>query len=246
MKIIISPAKKMICDADWLAPTRLPPLLSQAERLVSHLRTLSLSALQRLLCCNDQLAALNYQRYQEMDLRSATTPALLAYQGIQYQYMAPGVLSDAALDYLEQNLYILSGLYGALHPFDAVVPYRLEMQTRLQTPFCHSLYDFWGDLIYKEIVMPGEILINLASKEYAKAILPHLNTNILCITPRFGEWVGKGVVEKGVYVKMARGEMVRFLAEYAINSPRDLLKFDRLGYQYAPALSSPESPVFLK
>ena len=109
MRIIISPAKKMREDVDSLPPRGLPALLGETERLLAHLRGLSLPELKKLLSCNDQLAQLNYQRYQTMDLGRRLTPALLAYEGIQYRYMAPGVFSQGALDYVEDHQRILSG-----------------------------------------------------------------------------------------------------------------------------------------
>lgn len=246
MKLIISPAKQMICDTDWLAPKQFPLLLEKAEQLVDYLRTLSLSELQKLLMVNDALAQQSYKFYHTYSLREACTPAILAYQGIQYRYMAPDLFSEPALDYIEQHLFILSGLYGILRPLDAVIPYRLEMQAKLHTDFCRNLYDYWGDKLAHMVLQPGETLLNLASKEYAKAILPHLPADTRCITPIFGERVGTKVIEKGVYVKMARGEMVRFLAERGAMDPSELLAFDRLGYRFEPELSTENAPVFLK
>ena len=246
MRIIISPAKKMREDVDSLPPKGLPALLGETERLLAHLRGLSLPELKKLLSCNDQLAQLNYQRYQTMDLGRRLTPALLAYEGIQYRYMAPGVFSQGALDYVEDHLRILSGFYGVLRPFDGVTPYRLEMGARLKTSFCKDLYDFWGEKLAAALD-PGGVVLDLASGEYSRAVIPHLPAGTRVITPIFGELRADGkVAEKGVYVKMARGEMVRFLAERGAETPEAMKDFDRMGYAYAPERSDDTTYVFLR
>ncbi len=246
MRIIISPAKKMNDDLDGLPPRDLPVLLGETERLLAHLKGLSLPELKKLLACNDQLAELNFRRFQTMDLRRRLTPALLAYEGIQYRYMAPGVFSRGALAYVQEHLRILSGFYGVLRPFDGVTPYRLEMQAKLKTGSCKDLYDFWGDSL-AEALAPDGVVVDLASGEYSKAVVPRLPVNIRVITPIFGELRSDGkVVEKGVHVKMARGEMVRFLAEGSVEDPEVITAFEGLGFRYCPQQSRPDRPVFLR
>lgn len=246
MRIIISPAKKMNDDLDGLPPRDLPTLLEETERLLEYLRALSLPELKKLLACNDQLAQLNYQRFQTMDLRRRLTPAILAYEGIQYRYMAPAVFSEGALAYAQEHLRILSGFYGVLRPFDGVTPYRLEMQAKLKTPFCKDLYDFWGGRLAQALESDG-VVVDLASGEYSKAVVSHLPAGTRVITPVFGELREDGkVVEKGVHVKMARGEMVRFLAEGGVEDPEGLNAFEGLHFRYCPQRSQPDRPVFLR
>ena len=246
MRIIISPAKKMNDDLDGLPPRELPVLLKETERLLAHLKGLSLPELKKLLSCNDQLAELNYRRFQTMDLRRRLTPALLAYEGIQYRYMAPGVFSQGALVYVQEHLRILSGFYGVLRPFDGVTPYRLEMQAKLKTTFCRDLYDFWGDQLAAALE-EKDVVVDLASGEYSRAVVPHLPDGVRVITPIFGELREDGkVVEKGVHVKMARGEMVRFLAEGDVEDPEAVTSFEGLGFRYCPQQSRPDRPVFLR
>ena len=246
MRIIISPAKKMNHDLDGLPPRDLPALLEETERLLAHLRGLSLPELKKLLACSDQLAELNFRRFQTMDLRRRLTPALLAYEGIQYRYMAPGVFSQGALDYVQEHLRILSGFYGVLRPFDGVTPYRLEMQAKLKAPFCRDLYDFWGGRLAAALE-EKDVEVDLASGEYSRAAVPHLPDGVRVITPVFGELREDGkVVEKGVHVKMARGEMVRFLAEGGVEDPAAITAFEGLGFRYCPQQSRPDRPVFLR
>ena len=142
MRIIISPAKKMVVDTDNFAIDTLPAFLEQAEQLKAALQKMSPAELQALWKCNDAIARLNVERLSAMDLRRRLTPAVVSYEGIQYQYMAPGVMETAQLDYLREHLRILSGFYGLLRPFDGVTPYRLEMQAKLSVDGHRDLYDF--------------------------------------------------------------------------------------------------------
>ena len=247
MKILISPAKKMRSDPDTLAPEALPALLSETERLLAALRTMTPGELQALWRYSDAIAAQNLERLRDMDLRRRLTPALLSYVGLQYQYMAPHLFTRPQFEYAETHLRILSGFYGVLRPFDGVLPYRLEMGARCSTPFCKNLYDFWGDSLYRTLTAGGEdTLLNLASAEYAKAVRPWVTPPVRWIDVTFGEADGDKVVEKGGYVKMARGEMVRFLAERNAETPEAAQGFDRLDYRFSPAHSTAASYVFLR
>ena len=191
MKLLISPAKKMREDGDFLAPRQAPALLERAAVLAEWLRGLDYTALKKLLACNDGIAELNFRRFQEMDLRRPGTPALLSYDGIQYQYMAPHLFTRPQFEYAETHLRILSGFYGVLRPFDGVLPYRLEMGARLKTEGARDLYAFWGD-------------------------------------------------------KLARGQMVRWMAERAVTRAEELQEFRDLGYRFLPERSHPGRYVFLK
>lgn len=118
MQIIISPAKKMNTDTDIVHYRQLPALLGETEGLLNWMRTLSFEELKSLWRCNEKIAELNYRRVREMDLQSSLTPALISYEGIQYQYMAPKVFTREEWDYAKEHLWILSGFYGALRPLD--------------------------------------------------------------------------------------------------------------------------------
>ncbi len=246
MKFIISPAKKMNLEDDFLQSRRLPVFIEKTELLLAYLQSLSYEDLKKLLACSDAIARTNFTRYQQMDLHARLTPALLAYEGIQYQYMAPSVFTNGEFEYIQEHLRILSGFYGILRPMDGVVPYRLEMQAKLKTHFCKNLYDFWGDTIARFLDEEDHVLINLASAEYSKAVLPYLKDSTQVITPVFGEWVREEIKEKGVYVKMARGEMVRYLAQCGAKTPEAMKGFDRLHYRYHPEYSDDSTWVFLR
>ncbi|MGC7873422.1 peroxide stress protein YaaA [Desulfosporosinus sp. SYSU MS00001] len=245
MKIIISPAKKMNMDADFLLPRNAPVFLEKTQTLKEYLQSLKYEELKKLLCCNDEIARLNYDRYQKMDLCVCTNPAILAYDGIQYKYMAPQVFECDYFDYIESHLRILSGFYGILKPFDGVVPYRLEMQAKLKTDFCNNLYDYWKDDIYRDLTQNDTTILNLASAEYSKTVEKYLTANVNYVTCKFGELIGGKLIEKGVYVKMARGEMVRFMAENAVEDLDKIKEFKGLGFGYSDELSDSKTLVFV-
>ena len=161
MKIIISPAKKMNIDTDTFAAGGLPEFVEDAKVLMGRIRALTLEEAKALWKCNDKLAELNYERFRNMDLEKALTPAVMAYEGLQYQHMAPRVFTEDALCYVKEHLRILSGFYGLLKPFDGVAPYRLEMQAKLQVNRSKDLYEFWGDRLYKKILDDDRTILNL-------------------------------------------------------------------------------------
>ena len=246
MNIIISPAKKMETEEDILCPSSSPVFLEQAKQIRDTLAGYSMEELKSLYNANDGITELNYRRIQEMDLDRGTTPAVLAYIGIQYQSMAPRVFTDSQWDYVREHLWILSGFYGALRAMDGIVPYRLEMQAKLKVGTAKDLYDLWGDRIYKELKKKSPVTVNLASKEYSRCIEKYLQPKDVYITCVFGEFSGEKIVQKGVYAKMARGEMVRFMAENRIGSPEEMKGFDRLGYAFRADLSDERTYIFIR
>ena len=244
MKIIISPAKKMNVDTDTLAPEGMPVFLKEAEQLLEWMRRLSFAEAKALWKCNDKIAEQNYKRFQEMDLRKNLTPAVIAYEGIQYQYMAPAVFGGAETDYIQEHLRILSGFYGVLRPFDGVVPYRLEMQAKASE--AGDLYRFWGDKLYREVTDGDHFILNLASKEYSKCVERYLTPEDTYLTCVFGELTDGKVKQKGTLAKMARGEMVRWLAENQVEDAEKIKGFDRLGYHFDEERSTDREFVFLE
>ena len=261
MNIIISPAKKMNVREDELDWADLPCFLSKAEELKEYIRGLSRSEARALWQCNETIAGLNYGRFQAMDLTGRLTPALLSYEGIQYQYMAPHLFSHGQWEYVKNHLRILSGFYGILRPDDRVTPYRLEMQARLAVDGKKDLYDFWGSSLFEELTgkteeetEPGSsgkaentpVILNLASREYSKAIEPFLTPDIRFVTCVFGVLKDGKVKIKATEAKMARGEMVRFLAENNVTDVEAVKGFSVSGYGYSPEHSEENSFVFIK
>ncbi|MFR4352764.1 MAG: peroxide stress protein YaaA [Roseburia sp.] len=246
MKIIISPAKKMRMNTDDLPCAGLPVLLMKTEKLMAYLKGLSHEERKHLWQCNDAIARQNTERLEHMDLARNLTPAILSYEGIQYQYMAPQILPQEALDYLQEHLRILSGFYGILRPLDGITPYRLEMQAKVSTDFCRDLYDFWGKDLYQDLIKDDNQVLNLASKEYGKNIEPFVGSSVLFVTCVFGELKEGKVKVKATLAKMARGEMVRFLAEHGVRELAGAKEFTGLGFSYDEARSTDEQWVFVK
>ena len=247
MKIIISPAKKMNVDTDVFGHTDLPVFLSRTKELMDYMKGLSFSEAKKLWSCNDKIAEQNFERYATMDLERQLTPAIISYEGIQYQYMSPMVLSEDGLDYIQKHLRILSGFYGILKPFDGVTPYRLEMQAKASVGAFKDLYEYWGDSLYQELTSDDDhVILNLASKEYSKCIEKYVGKDDLFVTCVFGELIDGKVVQKGTLAKMARGEMVRFLAENQVDTLEDVKQFQGLGYHLSEELSSAKEFVFIK
>lgn len=244
MRIILSPAKKMNVDTDKLEYQGLPVFLDRTQKILDWLRNQPYSELLKLWGCNDKIAEQNYKRLKEMDLEKRLTPAILSYEGIAFQYMAPAVFEDSSFDYVQEHLRILSGFYGVLKPMDGVTPYRLEMQAKAAIGGHKDLYDLWGDSLYNEVRDESGVIINLASKEYSRCIEKYLKTGDHYVTVVFCEMANGKLVTKGTYAKMARGEMVRYMAENGIEDPKDICSFDRLGYIYRKELSNDKEIVF--
>lgn len=246
MKIIISPAKKMNIENDTMLPVSEPELFEHTKKLYSILKEMSAEELRKLWGCNEKIAVLNYDRLQSLVPECAVSPALLSYEGIQYQYMAPHVFTEEQWEYVNEHLRILSGLYGILRPLDKVIPYRLEMQAKLEAEGKKNLYEFWGDQICQKLIQNETVILNLASKEYSKVIEKYIPDGIACITCIFGERVNGKIKVKGTLAKMARGEMVRWLSENNITDPEEIHGFTGLGFRYCEEESNPDTYVFLK
>ena len=246
MRIIISPAKKMKVDTDSFPYRDLPEFLTNTEEICGQLQSMSYEELKKLWKCNDQIAELNVRRLQDMDLLGRLTPAVLAYEGIQYQYMAPGVFTDQEYAYIQERLRILSGFYGILRPFDGVTPYRLEMQAKMKLGDCKDLYAYWGDRLAQTLFAETDCILNLASKEYSISVSKYLPNTVRFITCVFGEEKGGKVIEKGTMCKMARGEMVRYMAQNQIEKPEQVKSFSRLNYRFDESRSDDSTYIFLR
>lgn len=246
LAIIISPAKRMFHEPDITPPRGMPVMAGRTEEILSTLKALGEDELRRVLTVrNVSPYAEMYRRMEKGDLYSAAaSPAVLAFDGIQYKYMAPGVFTDAEAEYIHRRLFIISGFYGALGAYDGIIPYRLEMQAKLSVGAAHDLYEYWGDSIGRRVTEGRDTLIDLASAEYSRAVVPHA-TGVRVVGCVFAERDGARLIQKGVYVKMARGAMVRYMAERGVQRPEELQEFRGLGYSFEPLLSGKDKYVFL-
>ncbi|PKQ31912.1 MAG: peroxide stress protein YaaA [Actinobacteria bacterium HGW-Actinobacteria-2] len=257
MLILLSPAKALDFDSAVPSmPSTLPRLLDQSVALAAVMQTKSVAEVAALQHLSDELAALNVQRWADFAVPfpdGAARPAIFAFNGDAYQGLAARErFTDQDYQRAQTSLRILSGLYGVLRPLDLILAYRLEMGTRLTTDRGASLYQWWGERITDQLRADlaesgGErAVVNLASTEYFSAVQPQ-RLDAPVITPRFEDTNARG--RRSVisfYAKRARGEMAAWLITNAISATSELLAFDRAGYRYDQASSSPTAPVFVR
>lgn len=245
MKIIISPAKKMKRE-EYVAPLHRPMFLKEAGELLSFLRSLSDSEMAKVWKVKGALLSSSLSSLSMLSLEDIGSPAIFSYDGIQYTYMSPSSFTDSMLEYAEKNLRIISGLYGLLRPLDGVGTYRLEMESPISIPGYGDLYSYWGGKIASSLMEDERLLVNLASAEYSKAVLPYLPSTVNVVTPVFLDWEKGRYVSKGVYAKMERGEMVRFLAETGAETVEEIMKFSSRGYEFSRFLSDSNTLCFVR
>ena len=245
MKIIISPTKKMVVETDSFLADSEPQFLDNTQTILETLNALSYEEAKHLWKCNDAIAAENFERLQNMHLEKQLSPAVMSYKGLQFQYMAPDLLTEPELEYVKTHLRILSGFYGLLRPFDGISPYRLEMQAGLSVQGAKNLYAYWGDSLYQALEFDKGPVINLASKEYTKAIAPYLAETDQLIEIVFAHLIDGKLKVKATPAKMARGQMVRFMAEQTIQSLEGLKQFDHPHYQFSAEHSGERQFVYL-
>jgi cytoplasmic iron level regulating protein YaaA (DUF328/UPF0246 family) len=254
MHIILSPAKSM----DFETPTPVKNQSSihfgnESEALASILKTKSTQDLENLMGISPKLAKLNYERFQNWHLpfaKNEARQAIFAFKGDVYTGLDAYSLPESIIQEAQNKLFILSGLHGVLKPLDGILPYRLEMGSKLKNTKGEHLYHFWGDKITHYInqemsLNRSNTLINLASNEYFKSI----NKKILkadIITPEFKDLKNGTYKVVSFFAKKARGLMTRFILEHKLSKPEELLAFNADGYYYNAALSQSNKPVFTR
>jgi len=257
MKIILSPAKSLNQSADYshVQPTTIP-FPADTERLAKKLGKLSAKQIKKLMHLSDDLADLNFNRYQSFSNtfdESNSIPAGFIFNGAAYLGLDFESLSHDDQLEAQNRLRMLSGLYGVLKPFDLIQPYRLEMGTSLKiTPKVTNLYQFWGskiqDTIEKELKEEGsDLLVNVASSEYFKAAKLDKMKGVNVITPVFKD-INKNSEYKVnmTFAKRARGLMTRYIIQHKLNDAESLKSFDVEGYYFAPNESDSNQFVFLR
>ena len=252
MKIIISPAKSL--DFESNAPTQLytqPRFLEQSEKLSKKLKTISKKKLGELMKISDDLAALNYDRNQTWQTPFTVDnakQAIYAFTGAVFKGIDVVSLSEEKIPELQEKLRILSGLYGLLKPLDLIQPYRLEMGTKLPVGSTENLYKFWDHTLVdslNEELADKELLVNLASTEYFKA-LPKKALKVPMITPVFKELKNGEYKIVMTYAKTARGLMVRYILDNNIQTIAGLKGFNIDNYRFSEALSTENNLVFTR
>lgn len=272
MLIVLSPAKNL----DYESPLTTerysqPDMLDSAEELIEALRELAPQDISSLMSISDKLGVLNYDRYQQWSRPFSTDnarPAVLAFNGDVYTGLEADTMSDDDLQFAQEHLRILSGLYGLLRPLDLMQPYRLEMGTRFANSKGKNLYEFWGNRITEAIndhmdsigsvdsiesvdstesvdSIESAVLINLASNEYFKSVKPkQLNAEV--ITPVFKDAKNGQYKVISFFAKKARGKMASYIIRNRITDAEAIKAFDLDGYYFDEASSEPNKPVFLR
>ncbi|MFM2403646.1 MAG: peroxide stress protein YaaA [Pseudomonadota bacterium] len=255
MIFVLSPAKSLDYDTPLSDAARAratePLFTDQAAELIAQLAPLTPPQVASLMDLSDTLAALNVGRYaawQPQATEANSRPAVLAFNGDVYDGLQARSLGAAQLDWAQQHLVILSGLYGALRPMDRLQPYRLEMGTRLANPRGKDLYAFWGTRLADHLnerldAQRVPWLVNLASQEYFKSV-PRRALRHPVIDCVFEDWKGAGWKIISFHAKRARGLMARWMIDQRPSSADDLRGFDRDGYAWDASVSTPERSVF--
>ena len=253
MLTLISPAKKLDYEQqDERRPHTEPELLDHAQELLSDLKTLSPQDVCALMGLSDKLGALNYERFQAWQ-RPFTTEnakqAVLAFKGDVYQGLDAESMSDEDLQWAQDNLRILSGLYGVLRPLDLMQPYRLEMGTKFSNNRGKDLYSFWDGVINNQLNSlleePNALLVNLASNEYFKAV-KEKTLSARIVTPVFMDNKDGKYKMISFFAKKARGLMAAFIIKNKITDVELLKSFDSDGYSFNAALSEADKWVFTR
>ena len=254
MLTIISPAKKLDYSQPLEAQTFTQPLLLEhSEQLLKDLRLLSPEDICSLMGLSDKLGALNYERFQEWQTPFSTDNAKqanLAFKGDVYQGLDADNMGADELSWAQDNLRILSGLYGLLRPLDLMQPYRLEMGTKFANQRGANLYQFWGDIITDQLnklfpTSAQSVLVNLASNEYFKSVQPK-NINAEIITPVFMDPKGDKYKIISFFAKRARGLMSAFIIKNKITDAEQLKTFNVDGYSFNSAMSEGNKWVFCR
>ena len=252
MLIVLSPAKTLDFESPLTTKTATQPdFLDESQQLVDQLRRFSPAELSRLMGISDPLAVLNAERYATWArpfTPANARPAVLAFNGDVYEGLAAPTLSAADLKFAQTHLRILSGLYGLLRPLDLIQPYRLEMGIPLANVRGKNLYAFWGERLTEALsaaarVARADVLLNLASEEYFKAVVPKKLT-VPVIQPVFEDWKGGRYKIISFYAKKARGLMTRYAILNRLTEPEGLKAFDVEGYAFAPEASDGNTWVF--
>ena len=244
MLILLSPAKTLDYSKDFDVKPTAPAFLSDSSELIKELKTKEPKEIATLMGLSDNLATLNFDRYQSWKA------ALFVFQGDVYQGLKAETFNKKDIAFAQKHLRILSGLYGELRPLDVIKPYRLEMGTKLPTSKGKNLYEFWGNKIQENLLKElkankSELIVNLASKEYF-SVVGSLPKNIEVVAPVFKDFKNGEYKLISFYAKKARGYMSNWIIKNKVTSAKDLVKFKEEGYKYSKKLSTPEEPVFLR
>lgn len=244
MIAVISPAKNMKRDITEIKPT-IPSFPQQTRHLAQHLKQYSAWQLEELMHINPKLAMEAFADFQDFCWDAPGTPALLAYHGLQYRNIGAKDFTVEDFAFANEHLRIISGFYGLLRPSDQIQPYRLEMGGKVRINGM-DLYRFWGDTLRRELFASGELVIDLASKEYGKAVWPNAQVPGTCIACSFLVMRSGKLKTLATLAKMARGQMVRQMVKKRWTQPQQLQQFTWEGFCFDEIRSQPHQYVYVQ
>ena len=252
MLFLLSPAKSLDYESPLPAVTASQPqFVAQSTELISTLKKKTPQQIAELMDLSQALSTLNADRYKAWSPQFSeknARPAVLAFNGDVYEGLDAKTLKAKELQWAQEHLAILSGLYGVLRPLDLMQPYRLEMGTSLKHGKASNLYQFWGsqiaDYLNKQLAKDKDpVIVNLASQEYFKSVdRKVLQARVIeCVFQDHKNGQYKII---SFYAKRARGLMARFAIQHQVKTPEALQAFNLEGYAFAPEVSKPDTPVF--
>lgn len=244
MITIISPAKNMKVRKEKRRNLTDPVFFEKTKQIFEELKKLKPWEIESLMKVNEKIALQAFLDIQDFE-DGERSAAITTYDGLVFQNIGAADFTGWDMKYAQKHVRVLSGMYGVLRPTDAIHPYRLEMGCKVKVEG-KNLYQFWGDEIYKELYRKQDVILNLASEEYAKTVRKHLDRPDRFVDVEFLTMRGGKLRTIVAWAKMARGQMVRHIVKNRIDRPEDIKDFDWDGYEYEPSLSTESKYVFIR
>ena len=246
---IISPAKNMRnLKVDNIKPKMYGEsrfFTKETKEIINELKKLTPWDIQSIMKVNEKIAFQSYAYFQDFNFDEEGVCGLLAYDGLVFKNIKAEEFTSEDFDFANNHVRILDAFYGIVNPLDGVLPYRLEMQYKININD-KNLYKFWGDKLYKKLYSEDKVIINLASEEYAKAVRGFLDKDDIFIDIDFKIHKDGKLKTMATYAKMARGQMIKYIIENKINNPEDLKDFTFNGYKFDHNLSTNKKYVFIR
>ena len=246
---IISPAKNMRnLKVDNIKPKMYGEsrfFTKETKEIINELKKLTPWDIQSIMKVNEKIAFQSYAYFQDFNFDEEGVCGILAYDGLVFKNIKAEDFTQEDFNFANNHVRILDAFYGIVNPLDGVLPYRLEMQYKININD-KNLYKFWGDKLYKKLYSEDKVIINLASEEYAKAVRGFLDKDDIFIDIDFKIHKDGKLKTMATYAKMARGQMIKYIIENKINNPEDLKDFTFNGYKFDHNLSTNKKYVFIR
>ncbi len=246
MICIMSPSLSMEECEDHYINLTVPQRIDMARRIVDFVNKTSIDEIMTIMGINYKLAEMNKLRYERIKFDNNGSPAILCYTGTAYKNMNPSIFNDQEIEFCREHVRILSGLYGVLNPYDSVYEYRLELKSKISVDGTRDLYEYFGRVMYDDIVRCDRQIVNLCSNEYSKSVKPYITSRDMFITCVFKTNKNGYLRIVANDAKAARGRMVNFIVRNRITRVELLKEFDELNYRFDKTLSNSGEYVFIK